>query len=129
MFDLIPINKKLQFGYFKMFKKLFTFVYVVLLCLIAAVALTIGISNSSMVEFNVLFLKSELTVSAISSISAVFGFVVATLIWVLVVIKLKLKIASLNRHIKKLEKKYSVTAQDLDIANERLMLDDKTSEQ
>ena len=112
-----------------MFKKLFTFVYVVLLCLIAAVALTIGISNSSMVEFNVLFLKSELTVSAISSISAVFGFVVATLIWVLVVIKLKLKIASLNRHIKKLEKKYSVTAQDLDIANERLMLDDKTSEQ
>lgn len=129
MFDLIPINKKLQFGYFKMFKKLFTFVYVVLLCLIAAVALTIGISNSSMVEFNVLFMKSELTVSAISSISAVFGFVVATLIWVLVVIKLKLKVASLNRHIKKLEKKYSVTAQDLDIANERLMLDDKTSEQ
>ena len=129
MFDLIPINKKLQFGYFKMFKKLFTFVYVVLLCLIAAVALTIGISNSSMVEFNVLFLKSELTVSAISSISAVFGFVVATLIWVLVVIKIKLQVASLNRHIKKLEKKYSVTAQDLDIANERLMLDDKTSEQ
>lgn len=106
-----------------MLKKILTVVYVLLLCFVAVLALTIGVSNSAVAEFNVLFFKTQMTVSTISAISLLAGVLLCALVFGWIIIKLWFRCYSYKLSLRKLEKKYSECMDELEDTQEKLLLD------
>lgn len=106
-----------------MLKKILTVVYVLLLCFVAVLALTIGVSNSAVAEFNVLFVKTEMTVSTISAISLLAGVCLSALVFGWVIVKLWFKCYAYRLTIRRLEKKYSECVDELESAQDKLLID------
>lgn len=106
-----------------MLKKILTVVYVLLLCFVAVLALTIGVSNSAVAEFNVLFFKTQMTVSTISAISLLAGVLLCALVFGWIIIKLWFRCYSYRLSLRKLEKKYSECMEELEDTQDKLLLD------
>ncbi|WP_294493756.1 lipopolysaccharide assembly protein LapA domain-containing protein [uncultured Ruminobacter sp.] len=106
-----------------MLKKILTVVYVLLLCFVAVLALTIGVSNSAVAEFNVLFFKTQMTVSTISAISLLAGVLLCALVFGWIIIKLWFRCYSYKLSLRKLEKKYSECMDELEDTQDKLLLD------
>ena len=106
-----------------MLKKILTVVYVLLLCFVALLALTIGVSNSAVAEFNVLFFKTQMTVSTISAISLLAGVLLCALVFGWIIIKLWFRCYSYRLSLRKLEKKYSECMEELEDTQDKLLLD------
>ncbi len=106
-----------------MLKKILTVVYVLLLCFVAVLALTIGVSNSAVAEFNVLFFKTQMTVSTISAISLLAGVLLCALVFGWIIIKLWFRCYSYKLSLRKLEKKYSECMDELEDTQDKPLLD------
>ena len=106
-----------------MLKKILTVVYVLLLCFVAVLALTIGVSNSAVAEFNVLFFKTQMTVSTISAISLLAGVLLCALVFGWIIIKLWFRCYSYKLSLRKLEKKYSESIDELEDTQDKLLID------
>jgi uncharacterized membrane protein YciS (DUF1049 family) len=106
-----------------MLKKILTVVYVLLLCFVAVLALTIGVSNSAVAEFNVLFFKTQMTVSTISAISLLAGVLLCALVFGWIIIKLWFRCYSYKLSLRKLEKKYSECMDELEDTQDKLLID------
>lgn len=106
-----------------MLKKILTVFYVLLLCFVAVLALTIGVSNSAVAEFNVLFFKTQMTVSTISAISLLAGVLLCALVFGWFIIKLWFRCYSYRLSLRKLEKKYSECMEELEDTQDKLLLD------
>ena len=86
-------------------------------------ALTIGVSNSAVAEFNVLFFKTQMTVSTISAISLLAGVLLCALVFGWIIIKLWFRCYSYKLSLRKLEKKYSECMDELEDTQDKLLLD------
>ncbi len=85
-----------------MLKKLIAVVYLLLLCLVAVVALTVGVTNSGVTDFNVLFVKTRMSVGSVSALSLLFGFLAGLLACAYALAKLWFRLMLARREIRKL---------------------------
>ncbi|MCC2604143.1 lipopolysaccharide assembly protein LapA domain-containing protein [Planctobacterium marinum] len=83
--------------------KAFLYISICLLGLILAIVL--GSQNTQLTDFNFLIARQTVSVTALMSGSILFGACLASLFWIIYVLKLKLKLRSQNKKfVKSLDK-------------------------
>lgn len=95
-----------------------------LLIVIFAVSITLGANNNQPVVFNYLLAQSEFRLSTLLAILFGTGFVIGWLLTGFFFIRVKLKLASVQRKLKKVQKMYDDEVADRQ-KNELIAIDKK----